>query len=256
MRGCGISMANEPHSIKIIDTEICSTRLKAEHPELFHYTSRPIYLRLRVRLRTSRGAHVSGQIDDHRWRHRCCCRESNGCGTWHSRTVAWPAYAEAVTGVSRTCSYHYEREGEQLPENVDKALVHMKGRTQAREGHRGQDRSLSHRRQHTGRRHGRAGIRQGHRGWAAVDGAVRRRKARRHDGARNPRPRVPGRRRLPSRHRGGRGTNFQNAADAEHASNAINTLESRLPPAIEDDPYAFSWNRQTSIWDKWPNAKA
>jgi hypothetical protein len=33
-------MAGEPHSIKIIDTEICSARLKAEHPELFHYTGR------------------------------------------------------------------------------------------------------------------------------------------------------------------------------------------------------------------------
>ncbi len=29
-----------PHSIKIIDTEICSAKLKAEHPELFHYTGR------------------------------------------------------------------------------------------------------------------------------------------------------------------------------------------------------------------------
>jgi hypothetical protein len=34
----GISMAYEPgapHSIKIIDTEICSAKLKAEHPELW-----------------------------------------------------------------------------------------------------------------------------------------------------------------------------------------------------------------------------
>jgi hypothetical protein len=29
-----------PHSIKIIDTEICSAKLKADHPELFHYTGR------------------------------------------------------------------------------------------------------------------------------------------------------------------------------------------------------------------------
>jgi hypothetical protein len=29
-----------PHSIKIIDTEICSAKLKAEHPELFHYIGR------------------------------------------------------------------------------------------------------------------------------------------------------------------------------------------------------------------------
>lgn len=33
-------MAGEAHSIKIIDAEICSARLKAEHPELFHYTGR------------------------------------------------------------------------------------------------------------------------------------------------------------------------------------------------------------------------
>lgn len=55
---------------------------------------------------------------------------------------------------------------------------------------------------------------------------------------------------------GGRTSNFQSAADAEHASNAIGLLESQLPPVIEDDPYAFSWNRQTSIWDKWPTERA
>lgn len=33
-------MPGETHSIKIIDTEICSAKLRAEHPELFHYTGR------------------------------------------------------------------------------------------------------------------------------------------------------------------------------------------------------------------------
>jgi hypothetical protein len=163
---------------------------------------------------------------------------------------------EAVTGVSRTCSYHYEREGEALPENVDKALVYMKDALKRGKGLTGKiDLYL---------------VGAGMLGDAMGEGAH----GKGIEAGRRWMEPSRGEKRVDMTEReirdlayladigfhhvieGGRGTNFQNAADAEHASNAVNTLESQLPPVIEDDPYSFSWNRQTCIWDKWPNERA
>jgi hypothetical protein len=47
---------------------------------------------------------------------------------------------------------------------------------------------------------------------------------------------------------------FKSAADAEHASEAIRRVESQQPPIISDDPYAFAFNRQTMIWERFRSA--
>jgi hypothetical protein len=49
---------------------------------------------------------------------------------------------------------------------------------------------------------------------------------------------------------------FKSKEEAEEATHAIGRLEFRIPKSLRpdpDDPYAWSFNRQTSIWTRWPS---
>jgi hypothetical protein len=159
---------------------------------------------------------------------------------------------QAVMDLSRACSRSYEVKDEPLPTEVDKALTYMSDALKRGQGTKGKLELYLIGAAMLGEAMGEASYQKGF------------------DAGRRFTEPSTGEMRVDMSEReirdlayladvgfhhvieGGRASNFHSAADAEHASNAINILESQLPPVIEDDPYAFSWNRQTSIWDKWP----
>jgi hypothetical protein len=167
---------------------------------------------------------------------------------------------EAVQDLSRSCSHHYEREGEPLPESVDKALTYMSDALKRGKGAKGKLFLYLPGAGMLGDAMGESaygrGIEGGRQWMEPSKGDIRvdmdEREIRTLAWLAN----------IGFHHviDGGHTSNFQNAADAEAAANAVGTLESHSPP-IEgidegDSRYDAAWYRQTSIWDKWPNERA
>ena len=164
---------------------------------------------------------------------------------------------QAVTDLSRACSVHYERDGQSLPESVDKALTYKRGK--------GPKEKLELYLVGAGM----LGDAMGE--WSYARGV---------DAGRmwmqpsNEEIRVD----MTAQeirtlawladigfHRvieGGHVSEFRDANDAEAAANAVQTLEANVPPIegidnVDDDSrYDSAWYRQTSIWDRWPTPRA
>lgn len=167
---------------------------------------------------------------------------------------------EAVTAVSRTCSQHYERQGEPLPDEVDKAIVNMKDAIKVGKSLTGKVDLYLVGAGMLGDAMGEAaygrGVEAGRQLLEPSGGEVR------VDMTAQEIRTLAWLSDIGFHHviEGGHLSSFQNAIDAEHAANAVGTLEGHAPP-IEgidegDSRYDASWYRQTAIWDKWPNQRA
>jgi hypothetical protein len=161
---------------------------------------------------------------------------------------------EAVTDVSRSCSYHYEVKDEPLPKKVDEALVYMTGALKRGRGVKGKIELYL-----IGS--GMLGDAMGEAAWQKGFDAGKNRTEPAHDETRIDFTRQDILDLAYMAHRGFvqmiyEQDGFRDEGDANRASESVRKLERHKPrdAVDESDPYALGFNRSTMIWQRFSDA--